>query len=179
MRFVDRLLVSRSGITFPKGSTREIKQAYIDFWTCLETIRVHMATDNYWSQSYTTDFAGALTLGEQLSRPGARGRLVWDGSDATLHQCAAVDYASHIGTVFRFGFPQQLHLASVTGLPLADFTWIAIAGIFEFYLLSSRKGGLLPWKIVVVCGWKLQCRFLGQTQETSKSRGSIFGASFE
>ena len=31
MRFIDRLLVSQSGIINPKGSLREIKQAYIDF----------------------------------------------------------------------------------------------------------------------------------------------------
>ena len=65
VRFIDRLLVSRSGITCHKGSSREIKQAYIDFWTCLETIRAHMATDTYWSQSYKTDFTGALPLDEQ------------------------------------------------------------------------------------------------------------------
>ena len=86
MRFIDRLLVSRSGVASPKGAVREIKQAYIDLRTCLETIRAHMATDDYWGQSYTADFAGALTLDEQLSSPGARGRLVWVGSDAALTQ---------------------------------------------------------------------------------------------
>ena len=117
MRFIDRLLVSRSGITCPKGSLREIKQAYVDFWTCLETIRAHMVTDTYWSQSYTTDFTGALSLDEQLYRPGAKDRLVWVGPDATLIQCAAVDYTSHMGTVFSFDFCQQ-YLASLTGFPL-------------------------------------------------------------
>lgn len=70
MRVVDRLLVSLSGVVFPKGSVREIKQAYIDFRTCLGTIRVHMATGDYRSQSYTADFTGARTLDEQLPIPG-------------------------------------------------------------------------------------------------------------
>ena len=91
MRFIDRLLAFRSGVTSPKGSSREIKQEYIDFRTCLETIRAHMATDTYWSQSYTTGFTGALSLDEQLSRPGAKDRSVWVGSDATSIQCAGVD----------------------------------------------------------------------------------------
>ena len=116
MRFIDRSLAPRSGITRPKASSREIKQAYIDFWTFLEIIRAHMATDTYWSQSYRTDFTVALTLDEQLSRPGARGRLVWAGSDATMHQCDAVDYTSRMGAVFSFWFC-QMRLASLACFP--------------------------------------------------------------
>ena len=66
MRFIDKLLVSRSGAICLNGSVREMKQSYIDFWPCIETIRVHMASDNYWSQSYTTDFTEALALDGQL-----------------------------------------------------------------------------------------------------------------
>ena len=131
VRFIDRLLVPRSGITWPNGSSSEIKQPYIDFWTCLGTIRAHMATDTFRSQSYTTDFTGALTLDEQFPMPGARGRLVWAGSDAKLHQCATVDYASRMGAVFSFDF-RQLRLASLAGFPLSDFALIAISEFLSF-----------------------------------------------
>ena len=97
MMFVDRLLVTRQGITFPKGSTRETKQACIDFWTCLATIRVHMATDNYRIRSYATDFTGALTLDEQLPMPGAR--AVWSGW-SQMPRCIGRLHFSHRNGVF-------------------------------------------------------------------------------
>ena len=57
---------SRSGISAPMGTRSEMKQTYIDFWTSVETIRAHVTTDGYLGQSYTTDFIGALTLGEVI-----------------------------------------------------------------------------------------------------------------
>ena len=96
MRFIDKMLVSRSGASYPKESKRGIKIFFIDFRTIVETIRAHMATGEYWGQSYTTDFIGALSLDEQLSFPDDRGRLIWIGYDATLTQCSAVDY-THMG----------------------------------------------------------------------------------
>ena len=54
-----------------------MKQTYTDFRTCLETIRAHMATDGYGSQSHTTDFGGALTMG--ASNPSPRQGGGWFG----------------------------------------------------------------------------------------------------
>ena len=131
MRFIDRLLVSQQGISHPKGSLREIKQSYIDFWSSVETIRIHMSTADFWSNTYTTDLAGALTLGERLSFPHAADRLIWVGSDATLVQCAAIDYTHNVGTVFPFEFCLAF-LSDTTGLPLGDFILIAIAEFLSF-----------------------------------------------
>ena len=54
---IDKLLVLKLGMAIPKGSIREIKQTYIDFWTSVETIRANMDTEGYWGQAYTAPFA--------------------------------------------------------------------------------------------------------------------------
>ena len=150
MRFIDKMLVSRSGMSTPKGHKREIKQAFIDFWTSVETIRAHMATDDYWSQSYNADFIGALSLDEQLSSPDAWDRLVWVGSDATMTQCAAVDYAYRVCTVFSFAFCLNF-LSMLPGLPVGYFTLIAIAEFLSFVCFSVSFTDLYG-EIDFVCG---------------------------
>ena len=130
MRFTDKMLVSRSGVSTPKRYRREIEHTYVDFWTSLETIRAHMETDGYWSQSYTTDFIGALTIDEQLSSPPAQEMLAWLGSDSTLTQRDAADYTFRIGTSFDVAFCLNF-MASATGLPPEDFALIAISGFYH------------------------------------------------
>ena len=101
MEFIDRLSVSRSGVCAPKGSMREVRQAYWDFWSSVETISVHMSTASYWGNTSTADMAGALSLEERLSFPDVGEKLAWTGSDATMTQCAAVDYTNSRGRYFR------------------------------------------------------------------------------
>ena len=83
LRHIDRLLVVREGVVSPKGSLRKLKQAYVDFWDSLGTIRVHLLTGDSLSQSYTTAYSNVLSLEELLSFPESRERLVWLGADAT------------------------------------------------------------------------------------------------
>ena len=67
VRIVGRLLVTSDGVVNPRGSLRGIKQAYLDFWSSLETIRIHMSTADYRGNTYTADLAGTLTLDARLS----------------------------------------------------------------------------------------------------------------
>ena len=81
--------------------------------------------------------------------PGARGRLVWVGSDAALRQCASVDYTSRTGAVFSCDCC-QLRLDPLTGFPLSDFALIAISEFLSFicFLRSmavAYRGKLLSY----------------------------------
>ena len=67
-----------------------------------------MESDGYWSQSYTTNFPGALTLDAHLSFPNVKDRRVCVSSDATMTQFAAVDYTARVGTVLSFHFRPHL-----------------------------------------------------------------------
>ena len=97
-----------------------------------------MSTAEFWSNTYTTDLAGALTLDERLSFPQAADQLIWVGSDATLTQCAAVGYTRNVGTVFSFDFWLDF-LSDATGLPIEDFVLIAIAEFLGFLCFLCQR----------------------------------------
>ena len=130
---------------------REVRQAYLDFWTSVETIRIHMSTASYWSNTYTTDMAGALSLEERLSFPDVGEKLVWVGSDSTMTQCAAVDYTNHKGTVFSFK-ECLLKLAEMTGLPESDFELIALSEFISFLCFLCERGPHYKGKILAYVG---------------------------
>ena len=124
-RHVGRLLVSRDGKVDPRGSLRELKQAYIDFWDSLETMRIHLLTGTSISQSYSSSYSRVLTLEELLSFPDVQPNVIWLGSDATPTQCSAVDYTDRIFTCFSYTFCVNF-MSSLTGLPDRDFLLIAL-----------------------------------------------------
>ena len=151
MRFIDKLSVSFEGVIAPKGPIREVKQTYIDFRPCVETIRANMSTDGYWSQSYTTDLTGALSLEERLSYPDAYENLVWVGSDATLEQRSTVDYTHQTGTVFSFPFCLEF-LSDITGLPRSDFVLIAISELLSFVCFLRHQAKVYQGKLLSYAG---------------------------
>ena len=147
--YIDRLLRAKAGALAPRGSLREVKQIYLYFWGCLECIRVQMCTGQYCSQSYVGAFSRVLSLGAILSAPEAQGRVVWLGSDATLSQCAAIDYTAGIESVFSFQFALN-YLGHLAGLPETDFLLISISEFLRLLCsLSVRalnyRGRLLAY----------------------------------
>ena len=93
-RHADRLLVTRDGLIDQRGSLGELKQAYIDFWGSLETMRIHLLTGTAISQSYSSSYSRVLSIQELLSSPESQLGLVWLGSDATPERCASVGYTN-------------------------------------------------------------------------------------
>ena len=132
MRFIDQLSVSRSGIVRPKGHTREVQHPHIDFLTCVETIRVLMASGNYYrSQSYATDFTGALVIREGIIF--SFGHRTLDSGGFGFHDDAMRRrrlYES-CGELFSFEFPRD-YMSAQTGPPVEDFTIIAISEVLSF-----------------------------------------------
>ena len=136
-----------------------------------------MATDEYWSQSYTTDFIGALSIDEQLSFPPFQGPEIgsfWIGPDATLTQCFAVDYTHRVGTVFSFHFRLDF-LSKLTGLPREDFTLIAIAEFLIIVCFFSASCTFLSWKTDFVCRRQRECVSLIKYKKAKKPYSSILG----
>ena len=151
MRFIDRLLVSRSGVASPKGPTREIKQAYVDFWSFLETIRAHMASGDYWSQPYTADFAGALTLDGQLYCPGAKERLVLGGVVRYSHAMRGRRLRSLPWyVVFCRLSPASIGLRYWA--PTWGFRFNCDFGISEFYFLAASPRPGISCGIITIRG---------------------------
>ena len=149
LRHVDRLLVVREGLISPKGSLRELKQAYVDFWDSDETIRAHLLTGDSLSQAYTSAYSNVLSLEELLSFHESHDRLVWLGSDATPTQCSAVDYTHRVFNVFSYSFCLE-YISKITGLPPGDFMLIALAEFTTILRLiiaraAPYKGEILPY----------------------------------
>ena len=108
-----------------------------------------MWTDSSPSQSHQSNFSGVLSLSERLSLPDAPGVITWIGSDATMTQCAAVNYTNVAYSVFPFEFRTNF-LSDLLGLPVADFVIIAISefpGILGFLIVRSESysGRLLAY----------------------------------
>ena len=149
--YIDRLLRAKAGVLAPRGSLREVKQTYLDFWDCLECIRVQMSTGQYCCQSYVGAFSRVLSLGEILSSPEAQGRMVWLGSDATLSPCAAIDYTAGIASVFSFQFALH-YLGHLTGLPETDFLLISISEFLSLLCFLSVRAPCYRGKLLAYAG---------------------------
>ena len=85
------LLRLTGGLPVPKGSERQIKQAYVDFRDSVEYTRSQMSKGEYRAQPYTGPFPRVRSMGEFLSTPHKQGRCSWLGPDAAPTQCSEVD----------------------------------------------------------------------------------------
>ena len=150
-RHVDRLLVTRDGLIGPKGSLTELKQAYIDFWDSLETMRIHLLTGTAISQSYSSSYSRVLSLEELLSFPDSQTRLVWLGSDATPERCASVDYTNKRFSCFSYEFCVNF-MSEVTGLPTSDFPLIALAEYLSILCFLITRSFHYKHKILAYAG---------------------------
>ena len=140
-RHIDRLLVTRNGVIDPRGSVRELKQAYVDFWDSLETLRIHLLTGTSISQSYCSSYSRVITIEELLSFPEVQARVVRLGSDATPARCAPVDYTNKIFSCFPYTICVEF-MSGLTGLPSSDFLLIALAeflSLLRFLISQSSR----------------------------------------
>ena len=63
----DRLMVNHRNEGFPKGSTVEAKQTYLEFRESVESMRANLPTPEKWIVSYTTSLLNVLPSDERLS----------------------------------------------------------------------------------------------------------------
>ena len=147
----DRLLMFKNGLTAPRGSLRQIKQAYFDFWDSMEYIRVQMDTGSHGAMSYTGAFSRVLSLGELLSLPQSHNRIVWLGSDATLTQCAAIDHNDKVACTYSYTHALG-YLGQHAGLPDTDFVLIALSEFLSILSFLIARAGHYGGKLVAYAG---------------------------
>ena len=151
LHVIDKLLCSYRGLSQPKGDEATVKQIYFDFWDTMETIRVNMSDPRWWSTTYTTSFQNILTLQERLSFQSTRSSMMWVGSDATLHNCAAVNHTLKTFTVFRASEFIDF-LSDLTGLPRGDYELIAITEYMSLICFLTAQEPVLKGRFICYVG---------------------------
>ena len=147
---VDRLLAKYDHAACPKGDHRSMKQAYVEFWEMIESLRVNLSTPGDWSAAYTSTSLNVLTIEERLSFADIRHSVIWIGSDATPTACASVGHFRKLDTVFEYHQCTE-YLAQLAGLPRNDFQLIALAE-FMRVICFLLKVAPLQRTISNVCG---------------------------
>ena len=125
MRYIDKMLVARSGVISPPGPLSGLKKEYMDFRDSLETIRARLLTDGSMSQSYTSSYSRVLSPDELLSFPDIQTSIIWLGPDATPTQCDASDFTNRRFAVCPYSFCVAF-ISHVADLPEGDFLLIAL-----------------------------------------------------
>ena len=120
----------------PKGSLDQVTSAYQESWHSVEVIRVLVTRFETWEATFTVGLEGLLNPRDQLALPGAAGRVLWIGGDATLEVAAATDWGAKVYITFVVE-PYLAALRDFIGTPGDDATIISVAELLGLLSLAA------------------------------------------
>ena len=123
------------------------KQAYVEFWEAVGSMRANLLTADDWETSYSATFFSALTLEERLSFSHIAESVIWIGIEAKPTTCAAADHRNRVYAVF--GYREcAASMAQVAGLEPDIFLLIDLSEfmnlIFFLVKMAPKYKNRLP-----------------------------------